>query len=219
MAGQKVLKVMRLGLVPYGAALRIQETLSTLRAQKAVPDTLLALEHPPVYTVGKRQTVHNLLKTPEELRKLGAEVFHIPRGGDVTFHGPGQVILYPILNLHESRLAARAFVEGLEDVMVETAGVYGVSARGRVPGETGVWVEDRKVGAVGVRISRGITTHGLALNANVDLGWFEHIVPCGIADKEVTSLEKETGGADIRMDDVMRESVRAFCRVFGYDSR
>lgn len=207
---------MRLGRVPYSTALRIQETLFSLRTQKSVPDTLLALEHPPVYTVGKRQTVHNLLKTPEELNALGAEVFHIPRGGDVTFHGPGQIVLYPILNLHEAKIGARAYVEGLEEVMVQTAGVLGVKARGKVPGETGVWVEDRKIGAVGVRISRGVTSHGLALNATVDLGWFEHIVPCGIADKEVTSLERETQGAEVRFDDVMRESVRAFCRVFGY---
>ncbi|GAQ78556.1 Lypoyltransferase mitochondrial-like [Klebsormidium nitens] len=172
----KALQIMRLGRIPYGAGLRIQETLFSLRTQKSVPDTLLALEHPPVYTV----------------------------------------ILYPILNLHEAKIGARAYVEGLEEVMVQTAGVWGVKARGKVPAETGVWVEDRKIGAVGVRISRGVTSHGLALNATVDLGWFEHIVPCGIADKEVTSLERETGGAEVRFDDVMRESMRAFCRVFGY---
>eukprot|EP00897_Mesotaenium_endlicherianum_P009808 jgi/Mesen1/8856/ME000053S08262 len=158
----------------------------------AIGDVLLALQHFPVYTVGKRRTVHNLLKSEAALAHLGADICHVERGGDVTFHGPGQVVLYPILNLHLAQLGARRYVEGLEDVMIATAGEYGVRAVGRLPEQTGVWVGDRKLGAVGVRIAGGgVTTHGLAFNADVALSWFDHIVPCGIADKEVTSLCRE----------------------------
>mmetsp|Transcript_7358 Transcript_7358/g.9949 ORF Transcript_7358/g.9949 Transcript_7358/m.9949 type:complete len:158 (+) Transcript_7358:436-909(+) len=151
-----VIKFLR-GLVPYSQALKMQETLAAQRLEGSIPDTLLVLQHSPVYTIGKRATVHNILIGHEELARMGAEVHQTKRGGDVTWHGPGQAVLYPILNLRELQLGARAYVEGLEDVMIQAALELGIHAHGRALGETGVWVGERKLGAVGVRISQGIT--------------------------------------------------------------
>ncbi len=148
-------------------------TLATLRAQ-----------HPPVFTVGKRSTTHNLLTPVAALAALGAEVHHTERGGDATFHGPGQLLLYPVLALRPLGCGARAYVEGLEDVLAAVAARHGVTAKGRLPGAPGVWVDaQRKLAAVGVRISAGVTSHGAALNVSTRLDWFKHIVPCGLTDK------------------------------------
>lgn len=219
MAPSQSLTVYRLGTVAYGAALRLQETLAAARRAGEVGDVLLLLQHPPVYTVGKRRTLHNVLADAPTLRRLGATVCHVGRGGDVTFHGPGQAVLYPILHLRALGLGARRYVEGLEDVMVGVAARHGVAARGRLPRAAGVWVGDRKLGAVGVQISAGVAMHGLALNVDTDLKFFEHIVPCGFADKSVTSLAEEcrrASGPPVAASAVDDQLVAGFCEVYGY---
>ena len=180
-----------------------------------------------MYTVGKRNTDHNILADPARLAELGVEVHRTRRGGDVTYHGPGQTVLYPVVHLRESRLGARAYVEGLEDVMIAAAESFGVRAFGRVPEMTGVWVGDRKLGAVGVRVSGGVTTHGAAFNRDPDLRMFDGIVPCGLEGRAVTSLAMELrecdegggGGEHTRAVRGVVEArlVEAFADAFGYD--
>ncbi|GAV71108.1 AT_hook domain-containing protein/BPL_LplA_LipB domain-containing protein [Cephalotus follicularis] len=193
MRGSRCLEVWKLGTVNYLDALTLQERLVSARKACKVPDTLLSLQHPPTFTVGKRRTDHNLLVPESDLIKIGAELHYTQRGGDITFHGPHQAILYPILSLRDIGFGARNYVEKLELTMIEVASLYGVKACAGKTGETGVWVGERKIGAIGVRISYGITSHGLAFNIDPDLNYFKHIVPCGIANKEVTSLGRETG--------------------------
>lgn len=209
------LEVWKMGIVKYLNALKLQEELVKKRQMRIIPDTLLCLQHPPTYTLGKRRTDHNLLVSQTDLENMGAELHYTERGGDVTFHGPHQAILYPIISLRESGLGARRYVENLEDTMIKLASVYGIQAQRGVKGETGVWVSNRKIGAIGVRISSGITSHGLAFNINPDLTFFSHIVPCGIPDKEVTSLRKESQ-MTLPEENVITDSlVDCFIDVFG----
>lgn len=205
-AARRVLEAWKLGVVKYGDALRLQERLVADRRAGRVPDLVLSLQHPPTYTLGKRRTDHNLLVPESSLAGLGAELYRTERGGDVTFHGPRQAVLYPILSLRDIGLGARRYVEGLESAMIEVASLYGVKARPGGACETGVWVEDRKIGAIGVRISSGFTCHGLAFNIDPDLGYFKHIVPCGIADKEVTSLRQEAA-VELPPDEVIHDQL------------
>lgn len=207
----------KMGIVNYLEALKLQEKLFAGRKAGVVPDLVLSLQHPPTYTLGKRRTRHNLLVPESDLTRIGAELHYTERGGDITFHGPRQAVLYPILSLREIGFGARKYVEGLESVMIEVAASHGVKARPGRAGETGVWVGDRKIGAVGVRISSGITCHGLALNIDPELDYFKHIVPCGIADKEVTSLRRETN-AELPADEVIHEQlIRCLARTFYFD--
>ncbi|KAL2608222.1 hypothetical protein R1flu_026795 [Riccia fluitans] len=219
MAGRR-LDVLRLGMVGYAQALELQRLLVERRRAGLIGDTLLSLQHPPTFTVGKRKTLHNLLATPDVLEKLGVEVHVTDRGGDITFHGPRQAILYPILSLKGMNLGVRKYVEGLEDTMIDTAALYGVRVLGRFKDRTGVWVDDRKLGMIGVRISSGsITSHGLAFNIDPDLNFFTHIVPCGISDKEVTSLKKETQATLPEEDVVTEQLIHSFANVFKLDRR
>ncbi|KAL4428172.1 hypothetical protein ABPG75_002261 [Micractinium tetrahymenae] len=190
---QRLLRITALNAVPaaYAPILRLQELLFEQRRRGLIPDTLLQLEHSHVFTMGKRGRPDDFHTEAAALLASGAEVASSPRGGETTYHGPGQLVLYPILSLRELGLGARAYVEGLEDVMVASLGRYGIAARGRVPGRTGVWVGERKIGAIGVRISQGTTCHGIALNVSPDLRYFGHIVPCGTPDKEVTSVHRQ----------------------------
>jgi lipoyl(octanoyl) transferase len=186
------LTVERLGTVPYGPTWELQDELADQRRRRRIGDRLLLLEHFPVYTIGRGGDEANLLAGPERLRELGAEFVRIDRGGDITFHGPGQLVVYPIVELRDP-LDLRRYVRSLEAAIVETAAAFGVRA-GRVEGLTGVWVdEQRKLAAIGVRVRRGVTTHGLAINVNTTLAWFDEMIPCGIRDKEVTSLARELG--------------------------
>ncbi|CAI0450309.1 unnamed protein product [Linum tenue] len=198
-----------MGTVNYLEALKLQEKLLSERKAQKIGDTLLCLQHPPTYTLGKRRTEHNLLISESELH-------YTERGGDITYHGPGQAVLYPILSLREIGLGARKYVEQLELTMIELASLYGVKASVGEKGETGVWVGDGKIGAIGVRISGGITSHGLAFNIDPDLNYFKHIVPCGIADKRVTSLRKETGTVLLTEDVVHDQLISCFARLFGF---
>lgn len=187
-----VLTVQRLGTAAYRPTWELQDELADQRRRRRIGDRLLLLEHFPVYTIGRGGDEANLLAGPDRLRELGAEFVRIDRGGDITFHGPGQLVAYPIVELRDP-LDLRRYVRSLEAAVIETAAVFGVAA-GRVDGLTGVWVEgQRKLAAIGVRVRRGVTTHGLAVNANTTLAWFDEMIPCGIRDKEVTSLARELG--------------------------
>ncbi len=188
------LAVRRLGTIPYAEGLELQQQLVEDRRADRIPDTLLLLEHPHVITLGVKlaSSRSHVLASPAELSSQGVELFETGRGGDVTYHGPGQLVAYPILDLRPDRQDVHRYVRDLEDVMIRVCSDYGVEA-GRVAGASGAWVGDRKVGAVGIRISRWITSHGIALNVETDLDYFSLIVPCGIADRGVTSLARELG--------------------------
>jgi lipoyl(octanoyl) transferase len=209
------LEVRRLGVVSYAEALAMQRALVEERRAGRVPDLLLLLEHPPVITLGVKGDGgrSNVVATPERLAELGIEIHEAGRGGDVTYHGPGQIVGYPILDLRPDRCDVHRYVRDIEEAMIRVCGDYGLQA-GRIAGLTGTWIGAEKIGAIGIRISRWITSHGLAFNVSTDLDQFRLIVPCGINDRGVTSLAKASGR---RM--TMREAedalVRHFLAVFG----
>lgn len=186
----RTLDVRRLGRMPYGEALELQRHLVEQRRAGAVGDVLLLVEHPSVLTLGVRgDSRSHILATDDELAARQIEVFETRRGGDITYHGPGQIVGYPIIDLNPDRRDVHKYVRDLEEVLIRVAGDYGI-ATGRVPGLTGVWAGDEKLAAIGVRIQRWVTSHGFALNHTTDLSHFGLIVPCGISDRGVTSLEK-----------------------------
>lgn len=197
-----------LGRTDYKACWECQQTLfdELLRRKGSADDAagyFLLTEHNPVYTLGKSGKAQNLLVGRERLEALGAQFFHIDRGGDITFHGPGQLVVYPVLDLEKIGIGLRDYIAALEEAVIRTAARYGVAA-GRIAGASGVWIgggSPRKICAIGVRASRYVTMHGLALNVSTDLGWFDHINPCGFTDRGVTSLERETGHA-VPMEEV-----------------
>ncbi|HXE81069.1 MAG TPA: lipoyl(octanoyl) transferase LipB [Vicinamibacterales bacterium] len=213
------LEIRRLGTVPYGEALELQRELVERRRAGEIPDRLLLLQHPHVITVGvKRESGHAHILAPREvLQARGVEVFDTGRGGDVTYHGPGQLVGYPILDLRPDRCDVHRYVRDLEEVMIRVCADYGIQAM-RVAGMSGAWVATprgpEKIGAIGVRVSRWITSHGFAFNVSTDLDCFRLIVPCGIGDRGVTSLEALTGRT-IPLPDVEDAFVRRFCEVFG----
>ncbi len=179
-----------LGAVKYQAAWDIQKRLHQRVVDGALPNVLLLLEHPHVYTLGRRGTEDDILISPERLAMLGAEVHHIDRGGEVTYHGPGQLVGYPIINLRRWNGGALKYVRTLERVLIDTLSEFGIHAESE-DRPTGVWVGNAKIAAIGVRISRGVTMHGFALNVDPDLSYFDHIVPCGTRDANVTSMAME----------------------------
>lgn len=215
-----VTHVLHLGLVPYGTALELQRTLLQLRKAGRIENTLLLLEHPPVITLGRNARLNNVLASPEFLAKRGVEMYDIDRGGDVTFHGPGQLVAYPIFDLRsfEPKVGAVEFVRRLEEVLIRSCGDFGIGTQ-RIKGLTGVWTyalrnkPEAKIAAIGVHISRSVTTHGFALNVSTDLDYFTMIVPCGIANKPVTSIERELQ-RPVSMDEVATAASRNFGRVF-----
>jgi lipoyl(octanoyl) transferase len=184
----------RLGTVEYADAHSLQKRLQALRIAGQIEDTVLLLEHPPVLTLGRSAKRQHVLAPATVLQDHGITVHEVGRGGDVTYHGPGQLVAYPIIDLKPARKDVRKYVWSLEEAMIRSCADLGVTAS-RILGLNGAWVDDRKIGAVGVRISRWVTMHGFALNVNSDLGHFDLIVPCGIGDKRVTSLSAELGGA------------------------
>ncbi len=192
-SGREVL-VRKLGRVSYADALALQQELVEQRRRGEIGDQLLLLEHPPVITLGvrARNDRGHVLATPARLAELGIDVHETGRGGDVTYHGPGQVVGYPILDLRPDRCDVHEYVRDLEEVLIRAARIFGVEA-GRVKGLTGIWVGSEKLAAIGVRISRWITSHGFAFNVNTNLSHFDLIIPCGISDRGVTSLEKLQG--------------------------
>ena len=182
----------KLGTIDYEEAHALQRELQQKRIAGDIGDTVLVLEHPPVLTLGRSARTQHVVAPPETLEAHGIRVHEVGRGGDVTYHGPGQLVVYPIIDLKPDRRDVRKYVWSLEEAMIRTCADFGLEAS-RIAGLNGTWIDDRKVGAVGVRISRWVTMHGLALNANTDLSHFNWIIPCGIHDKAVTSLSKELG--------------------------
>ncbi len=211
------LTVRQLGRVTYAEGLEMQALLVARRQAGEVPDTLLLLEHEPVFTLGRNARRENVLLSEEALRERGFAVFDTGRGGDVTYHGPGQVVGYPILDLSPDRRDVHRYVRDLEEVMIRTCADYGIPA-GRVAGLTGTWVGQEKIGAIGVRIARWVTSHGFAFNVSTDLSPFSLIVPCGIENRGVTSLERLLG-RPVRLDEVMDRLVGHIATVFQREVR
>ena len=209
-----MLDVRRLGLVRYADGLELQRALVEERKAGRIPDMLLLLEHPHVITIGVRKGgAANIVATPERLAELGVEVFETGRGGDVTYHGHGQLVAYPIVDLKPERQDVHRYVRDLEEVMIRLCADFGIAAS-RLPGLSGTWVGAEKIGAVGVRISRWVTSHGIAFNVNTDLEYFRLIVPCGISERGVTSLARLTGHPQ-EMIDIENRFERHFRAVFG----
>lgn len=175
-----------LGRMGYAQAYALQQQLVSQRKAGLIPDQLLFVEHPHVLTMGRNGHSENVLASPEILERAGIEFHHTDRGGDVTYHGPGQIVVYPIFDLREWKRDVGAYVRTLEQVVIDTLAELGITA-GRVAGATGVWVEDQKICAIGVHLSRWVSSHGLALNVETDLNYFRYIIPCGLT-KPVTSL-------------------------------
>jgi lipoyl(octanoyl) transferase len=250
-----MISVLQLGTLDYATGLRLQEKLVALRKDRRIGDVLLLLEHAPVITLGRNAKANNIIASPELLAQRGVQVFECDRGGDVTFHGPGQLVAYPIFDLRgfpsanasRNTLGAVEFVRRLEEVLIRTCAEFGIPAK-RVAGLTGAWTEnaegvaesttqpdgwarpsahgrwstneprlpqatESKIAALGVHISRGVTSHGVALNVNTDLSFFNLIVPCGISSKPVTSMQRELGRA-LTMQDVAHAVSRNFGLVF-----
>jgi len=226
-----MIEYLYLGRVAYDEALRIQAELVELRHQGRVGNVLLLLEHPPVLTLGRNANRANVLASDAMLAARGVTLHQINRGGDVTYHGPGQLVGYPIFDLRTFRNASGTrmgpvdFVRQMEEALIRLCGVYGVRAD-RIPGLTGVWCgvskpqdsskESKKIGAIGIHVSRGITSHGFAFNVTTNLDDFRLINPCGITDKTVTSLEREITGSDRvpKLEDIADQAARQFGLVF-----
>ena len=229
-----MISVLQLGLIDYATGLRLQERLVTLRKDGRIGDVLLLLEHSPVITLGRNAKHDNVIASPQTLEERGVEVFECDRGGDVTFHGPGQLVGYPIFDLrgfpsaeaHRNTMGVVEYVRRLEEVLIRTCADFKIPAK-RISGLTGVWTQgpstslgmtkktdEEKIAALGVHISRGVTSHGFALNINTDLSYFDLIVPCGISSRPVTSMAKELEH-EVPLQDVAHAVARNFGTVFG----
>lgn len=229
----KELLVVDLGLVEYGAAWELQRRVAATRKAGAIPDVLLLCEHPHVITLGRSGKLSHLRVPDEMLRKMGVAFFETNRGGDITYHGPGQLVGYPVLNLGEIRRDVAWYVRSLEEAMIRATAEFGIASE-RVAGRTGVWVrapanraagaqeaenapdaaDEEKLAAIGVHLSRWVTTHGFAYNVTTDLRYFDLIVPCGIADKRATSLEKLLGRR-VELSEAAQRIVAQFAGIFG----
>jgi len=187
------MEVRRLGRVPYEKAWALQNRVADDRRRGLVPDTLILLEHPHTYTIGRSGTREHVFLNEEELAARGITCLDVDRGGDVTYHGPGQLVGYPIVDLGP-KPDVGLYLRNLEGCLIDVLADFGIAA-GRLSGYTGVWIGDRKIAAIGIKVSQGVTTHGFALNVSTDLGLFTHILACGIPDKGVTSMALELGAA------------------------
>lgn len=206
--------IVKLGRMDYMEALGIQERLLGLVQQDRARDTILFVEHPPVITIGRSGKHENILISSEELNALGVRVYNVSRGGDATYHGPGQIVGYPIMNLKNYGKSIKNFVARLEDVFISLLGKeYGILAQAGGNGYTGVWVGSEKITAIGIAVKRWVTMHGFAFNVNTQLEHFKWIVPCGLTDRGVTSLEKLTGTRQ-DYDKLTDMTAHYFCKVF-----
>src|SRR5579871_2902673 len=203
-------RLRELGRMDYGAALELQQQLVAERKQGLIPDQLLLLEHPHVITLGRNGHLENLLADDQVLGRAGIDFYPTDRGGDITYHGPGQLVGYPIVDLREWKRDVGAYVRAVEQVIIETLADYGIGGD-RIAGLTGVWVDGRKIAAIGVHLSRWVTSHGFALNVNTDLSYFQYIVPCGLT-KPVTSMAQL--GVRASLEEVSRVLAGQFGRVF-----
>lgn len=210
---RRTLVVRHLGRVPFQRALALQEEMVARRRDDAIPDQLLLLEHPHVVTMGTSARKEHLLLPLDKMREKGIALFRVGRGGDVTYHGPGQLVGYPILSLAPDRKDLHRYLRDLEEVLLRVLGEFGIPAR-REPGLTGVWAEAGKVAAIGVRVSSGwITSHGFALNVNPLLSYFDTIVPCGIRGRPVTSMSQILERS-VSLDELFQPVVEGFSAVF-----
>ncbi|MFC2021968.1 lipoyl(octanoyl) transferase LipB [Chloroflexota bacterium] len=210
----KVCLVYALGLVDYHKGLLLQEKLLNSRKSGAISDVLLLLQHPSVFTIGRSGTVKNILVPKETLVEEGIPVFHTNRGGDVTYHGPGQLVGYPILNLREDGLTVHQYVWNLEEVVIRTLADFGIGGQ-RVSGRRGVWVGEEKVCALGLRVSGDASMHGFALNVNTNLKYFTYIIPCGITRVSITSVSKLLGH-EVEIGEIQENLLRHFSHVFRF---
>lgn len=214
MANRSLAVVTLPGLTDYAAALEWQRALATACSQGVLcEDLLILLEHPPVITLGRGARDASLIAPPEILAERGVTVFEVERGGDVTYHGPGQLVGYPILDLSAHRKDVHWYLRQVEEALIRVCSDIGIIA-GRNPGYTGVWVEDRKIASIGVHVAKWVTRHGFALNVTTDLSYFDLIVPCGIPQVAMTSMERETGAAP-PWADVTASTAQRFAEVFG----
>ena len=202
------INVLDLGKKPYEEVWSFQKKMQAKRINNEIDDMLILVEHEPVYTLGKNAEINHLLQS----RDKSVEVFSIERGGDITFHGPGQLVGYPIINLSNYKKSINWYMRSLEQVTIEVLNEYGIIAK-RVEGLTGVWVDDAKIASQGVRLSRWVTMHGFSLNVHTDLSYFDGIIPCGIFDKGVTSMEVLLGKTE-KMDVVKLMVINKFNKIF-----
>jgi len=207
------LLVSNIGRTRYAEAWALQQEIWKLRQANALQDVLLLTEHDHVYTLGKSTDDNHLLASQEELKISGTDVFYVDRGGDITYHGPGQIVVYPIIDLNNYFLDIHRYLRSLEDVIIRTLDAFGILA-GREKDMTGVWVNGEKIAAIGVKVSRWVTMHGFALNVHTDLSMFDRIIPCGIFHKGVTSMQ-ETMGHGVAIESVREALVESFADVFG----
>lgn len=211
----KILNILDLGLCPYGTAWDIQKNHHAKRSAGEIPDTLILVEHPHVYTLGKNADAGHLIAGQDYLKRRGIEIYHVDRGGDITYHGPGQLVGYPIFNLKSHKESIGWYVRTVEQVLIELLAMYQITAQ-RVEKLTGVWVGDRKIAALGMRVSRWVTMHGFALNVSTDLSLYDGIIPCGIASKGVTRIIDLN--PEITMEQVKHDVAGKFTELFGFDN-
>jgi len=210
----KVLKYCDLGIVDYKEAWNLQKEIFSQRVSGKIEDVLLLLEHPNTYTLGKTADKQNLKGSVEYLSENHISVYDIDRGGDITYHGPGQLVGYPIIDLNNWYKDSHKYLRGLEETIIRTCSDYSLTCE-RNPKFTGVWIDDKKIAAIGIKISRWVTMHGFAFNVNTDLRLFNGIIPCGIRDKKVTSLKKELK-KEINIQEVKEILIKNFKEVFSY---
>ena len=205
--------VVRLGLTDYVTALGIQQRLHSRVANGELPAVLLLLNHPHVYTIGRRGNPEDIHLSPKKLTELGVEIHRAGRGGEVTYHGPGQIVAYPIINLKQLGIGPMLYIRGLEQILINALSEFGIPAESEGH-PTGVWAGGAKIAAIGVRVSRGVTTHGFALNVSPDLNYFDHIVPCGMPECRITSITAEIG--PVKLDKVTTSLIKHFRQHFGF---
>ncbi len=211
------LDIYELGTVPYEKALEYQENLLAKRIAEEIGDSLILLEHPPTITTGRKGNTGNLLVRKEYLEKHGISFVHASRGGDITFHGPGQIVGYPILNLKNHEMDIRKHLRSIEEVIIRTLGDFEIEGR-RIDGVTGVWVKRSKIASIGIAIRKWVTYHGFALNVSTNLDYFELILSCGITDVRITSIGSWLGNEEnITMDEVTQSVIKNFMGVFGFE--
>lgn len=206
-----------LGLIDYQEAWDLQKEFHQQRSDDNISDIIFLLEHPNTYTLGKTAHKENLIGDQKFLTQNNISVYEIDRGGDITYHGPGQLVGYPIINLNEWQKDTHKYLRSLEDVIINVCNDYGLKA-GRIEHLTGVWIDERKIAAIGIKVSRWITMHGFAFNINTDLKLFNGIIPCGITDKAVTSLNKELSINEISISIIKDKVIKHFKNIFNYDT-
>ena len=213
---QKAFAAQYLGIIPYQTALSLQERLMQARAEGAVPDTLLLLQHPPVITIGRFRGEEEIMAPPDLLRQQGIDIVHTSRGGSVTYHGPGQLIGYPIIHLKENHLGVRAYLWQLEEVIITLLHTLGIEGHRRPEYLSGVWVGEKKVCSIGIRVNHHVTMHGFALNVGSNLDHFDYINPCGIKSNVMASLSRILD-KPVEVEAVIEELIASFSEVFGLE--